>query len=654
MKLQRLFNRAVLLGFSLSLGLVFLLYFFTINRSLERELKNQLIHAANLQALSVDFTFRTFETDIEALGSRTMIRKELYYYTQGDKLLQGLIDFTQPKYADGASVIKKLIGVRRVLTDGTPISSYGDQKLLQNKDLTNPGVFLTQEPVRSVIIIKPILEAGDTIGFDAGCFQTDFLYENLPDNMKRFDLVKTEKSDDSKNKNGVVSVKIPTHPFLLRAEINPDLLRERNLRVLFSVLTHSFLMLVVISLIFYFTLFRLVKKIIFRLHNSEMLLNSTQQLAKAGGWDYDPASKKTHWTEGTFRIFELPSLKSPSITTELIQKALYCFQKNDREDLIQSIERCIQEEKTIDRDYPVTTVVGNQKFLRIVLFPHLAPEKVGKVTGTIIDVTDQKIAEKEHREKLELGKKVVLAEEALRFKQNFLANMSHELRTPLNGIMGMTEILEMTPLTKDQQEYVQMLFSSGENLKDLIDRILDFSKIEAGNIQLNKERFSFEGFARKLEDYFYRICDKPIDFRINIHDAVPKWLIADETRIFEVTGQLISNAVKFTGHGEVIVRIDVMNERSENDDVMMKLSVSDTGVGMKKEVKTEESIDPFFNLHKSDIRNYDGAGLGLAMSQRLVSLLKGQMGFDSKPGKGSIVWFTFAARIAGEHKKHQI
>ncbi|MFW5777619.1 MAG: sensor histidine kinase [Bacteroidota bacterium] len=650
MNLQRIFNRAVLLGFVLSLSLVFLLYFFTINKSLERELNNELTHAANLQALSVDFTFRTFETDIEALGSRTMIRKELYHYTLGERQLPELIDFTQTKYTDGASVIENLIGVRRVLTDGTTVSSFGEQKLLQNKDLTDPGLFLIHEPLNAVMIIKPILEAGDTIGYDAGFFHIGFLYENLPDNMNPFRLIRKGNSNEPKNENGIVSVEVPGQPFFLEAEINPDLLHKRNVRVLISVLTHSFLVIIVIALVFYLTLFRLVKKIIIRLYDSEKLLNSTQQLAKAGGWDYNPENKEIHWTKGTFQIFEIPPLKSASITRKVIYKALFSFQKKDRKDLIESIKSCIQEEKSIDKEYPVTTVAGNSKFLRIVLYPYLAHEKVNKVTGTIIDVTDQKTAEKEQREKLELGKKVVLAEEALRFKQNFLANMSHELRTPLNGIMGMTEILQMTPLTKDQQDYVETLSSSGENLKNLVDKILDFSKIEAGNIQLNKERFSFEVFARKLEDYFYRICDKPIDFQLDIHDAVPKWLITDETRIFEVSRQLISNAVKFTGYGKIMVRVDMVNEWSDNDEVMMKVSVSDTGIGMIKEVKEVESIDPFLNLHKTDIRNYDGAGLGLATSQRLVSLLRGQMGFDSKPGKGSVVWFTFVARKAGGHQ----
>lgn len=650
MNLQRLFNKAVFRSFGLSLIIVFLVYYFAVNRSLERELKKELVNAANLHALSIDFTLRTYETDMKALGSRTMIRKELYRYTQGNITLEEIIAFTDPKYKDGAAVIEDVIGVRRVLTDGTPISFFGDQKNLINRDLTNPGISLINDTVRYVLIVEPIMEAGDTIGYDAGCFDTGFLFQQKPNHIKQFKLVPLGKPAPKVQESGVVAVTLPKHSFMLVAEGDPDLLFERKARLLIPVVANSLLILVVIALIFYFTQFRLVKKIIRRLRDSEVLLNSTQKLAKAGGWEYNAESKETQWTKGTFLIFEIPEPKSSFAKKEMIQEALLCFDKNDREDLLDSLENCIKDEKITDREYPVTTVRGNTKFLRIVLYPNNVNGSVSKVTGTIIDITDQKEAEKEHWERMELEKKVVLAEESLRFKQNFLSNMSHEMRTPLNGILGMTEILEMTDLTADQQDYVKTLSQSGEDLKNLVNKILDFSKIEAGNIQLNKERFSFSKFMNKLEDSFYRICHKPIELKVKIDNDVPEWLIADETRIFEIADQLMTNAIKFTEQGQIIVKADVVHRSVENDEVMMKISVSDTGIGIKEDVK-EGIIDPFCNLHETDIRNFDGAGLGLAMSQRLAALHGGEMGFQGKPGKGTIVWFTFAA-TAAEGRMH--
>ncbi|TVQ19104.1 MAG: response regulator [Bacteroidetes bacterium] len=261
------------------------------------------------------------------------------------------------------------------------------------------------------------------------------------------------------------------------------------------------------------------------------------------------------------------------------------------------------------------------------------------------DISDRKQAEKEEEVKEELRKKVFLAEESLRFKQNFLANMSHEMRTPLSGILGMVEILTNTRLDEQQSDYVSTIMQSGENLREIINMVLDYSKIEAGKFKLKIKPFSFSSIPENTEKLFNSICKKPIVFQHTTDPELPLFIEADKLRITQVVSNLISNAVKFTEKGSITFLAELVTKDSGSGQIEIKITISDTGKGI-----AEEAIDtlfqPFSQIEDIDTRHFEGTGLGLAICREIVEMHGGRVGVQSTLDKGSSFWFTFLATEA--------
>ncbi|MBS4014700.1 MAG: response regulator [Bacteroidetes bacterium] len=249
------------------------------------------------------------------------------------------------------------------------------------------------------------------------------------------------------------------------------------------------------------------------------------------------------------------------------------------------------------------------------------------------------------KESEELRRQVELANKSAEFKQNFLANMSHEIRTPLTGLVGMIELLGQTPLNHQQQDYINTLKQSTENLHEIINQVLDYSKIEAGKLKLNIKTFQFQALLINAKKLFSSICDKEISFEIHVEEEVPLFINADKSRIMQVINNLISNAVKFTSRGKISLNVKHVNTDSLTHETTIKIEVADTGLGIKPE-KHNQLFIPFAQIDEMDTRDYDGTGLGLSICKELVKLHGGDIGFESEYKVGSTFWFTFKAKVA--------
>ncbi|MCG9726280.1 two-component sensor histidine kinase BarA [Vibrio brasiliensis] len=237
---------------------------------------------------------------------------------------------------------------------------------------------------------------------------------------------------------------------------------------------------------------------------------------------------------------------------------------------------------------------------------------------------------------LDIAKK--RAQEAARVKSEFLANMSHELRTPLNGVIGFTRQMLKTTLTNSQTDYLQTIEKSANNLLNIINDILDFSKLEAGKLALENIPFDFQGSLEEVVSLQATSAhEKGLELTLKIDPKIPAGLVGDPLRIQQVLTNLVGNSIKFTERGNIDISVEM---RSQKDDLVeLQFMVRDTGIGIS-ERQQSQLFQAFSQADASISRRYGGTGLGLVITQKLVSQMGGEISLTSRLHQGSTFWFT--------------
>lgn len=245
------------------------------------------------------------------------------------------------------------------------------------------------------------------------------------------------------------------------------------------------------------------------------------------------------------------------------------------------------------------------------------------------------IERKRNQQELKQAKET--AEKANKAKNEFLDNMSHEFRTPMNGIIGMSELLWDTDLEHKQRDYLGTIRKSSQSLLRIINDILDYSKIESGKLEFEKQKFNLYSIIDEIADIFSQHIDKNhLEMITFIDSAVPPYIFGDSFHLRQILINLVSNAVKFTEKGEIVIRVELQND--DSDGTILLFSVTDTGIGIPKE-QIKPIFEPFKQADGSTTRRYGGNGLGLTIVQQLIQLMNGEVYVKSEPQKGTCVSF---------------
>jgi len=364
-----------------------------------------------------------------------------------------------------------------------------------------------------------------------------------------------------------------------------------------------------------------------QVRRGRQLLDTVAAMARIGGWELDLATMMPIWSDEAYRIHEVDPSTRPTFPDTM------SFYPPQARPLVEkAIRQTLEHGTPYDLTVPFVTKTGRHLWVRVMGTAEMKNGVVTRLSGAVQDVTQQREAEEAR-----IAAKDAEAA-AIRAKGNFLANMSHEIRTPMNGVIGMTELLLDTPLQAAQREFAETIRTSATSLLGIINDILDFSKIEAGKLEVERVEMHVRDCVEDIGMAMaVHAAAKDLELIVNVDPGVPDRVLGDPQRLRQVLTNLITNAVKFTHRGEIVV--EVFPLALQNGRALLSFEVRDTGIGMPPET-VSKLFEPFVQADDSSTRNYGGMGLGLAIVRRLITLMGGRIDVSSRPGGGSA--FTFS------------
>jgi PAS domain S-box-containing protein len=377
------------------------------------------------------------------------------------------------------------------------------------------------------------------------------------------------------------------------------------------------------------------------IRRNEALLSETQELTHSGSWESDMITGKNYWSEEAFRIFGLePNSEGPDNLT--FGRMIH---PEDRDLYLTEINKAIASSNSASFDLRIILPSGEVRYINAIGKPLIDENgKVTKLVGAIVDITHRKLVEEE------LVKAKEMAEQAAIAKSQFLSTMSHEIRTPMNAVLGFTNLLLQKDPTAEQLEYLKILKFSGDNLLVLINDILDFSKIEEGKIDFEKIIFDLKDLLDNIIDSLKHGADeRGLTLQLHIEKNIPDFIVGDPTRLSQILTNLIANAIKFTDHGKISITVSLVSKDQTN--TILNFKIVDTGIGIAPD-QLDFIFDRFTRASSDATRIFEGTGLGLTITKKLIELQGGTIQVESELGKGSV--FQFNLGFIHGNKQHQV
>ncbi|MGO9604764.1 MAG: PAS domain S-box protein [Candidatus Binataceae bacterium] len=335
----------------------------------------------------------------------------------------------------------------------------------------------------------------------------------------------------------------------------------------------------------------------------------------------------TSWNPGAERLFGYTG-------EEIIGKSDECMVPPELRPELREIARLLDAGKSIE-NLETRRVRKDGSTVEILLSASGIRTFPGRLEGYALTARDNTERKRLHQE---MQRARDLAIEAAQTRADFLAKMSHEIRTPLNAIVGMAELLQLTDLNKEQRERAAIIESSSRLLMAIVNDVLDFTKLSAGRVVLEKIAFDLRDLARTTADSFEEAAArKGIALALRLDPALPKRVNGDPNRLRQILNNLISNAIKFTSEGEVVISVEPAGQTASDE--LIRFQIADSGIGIAPEVQ-KRLFEPFVQAESSTARRYGGSGLGLVISPQLARQMGGEIQLHSELGKGAVFHFT--------------